>query len=380
MVFLGGGLGHEAREVAHVELGNADVLVRVELATVCGSDVHTVLGHRDEPVPLVLGHEAVARVVRVGEAARYVDGTPVALGDRVVWSISVHCSACDRCERGLTQKCRTLRKYGHTRFGAPASGTSAWQLSGGFATHVHLLAGTSLLRVAEDVPAAVLAPAGCGIATAHAALAAASRTVPLGVDVGAPGGRSFSGVSGISVLVTGAGLIGLAVTAMATERGAAVTVSDPDPDRRAWARRFGAAHVVDPLAHAGETADSSDPGEYDVVIDASGSPAAVAAGLDAVAVGGAVVWVGSVFPADAVPVVPERVVRGLVTITGVHNYVASDLAGAVEFLTRNWREYPFAELVGAEFDLAQIDAAVARAAEHREVRVGVRPGSMPHPR
>jgi D-arabinose 1-dehydrogenase-like Zn-dependent alcohol dehydrogenase len=45
--------------VPGVTLGSGDVLVEVELATVCGSDVHTVLGHRDAATPLVLGHEQV---------------------------------------------------------------------------------------------------------------------------------------------------------------------------------------------------------------------------------------------------------------------------------------------------------------------------------
>lgn len=358
MLFHTPGRAHERRDVARVSLGAGDVLVRIELATVCGSDVHTTHGHRQEPVPLVLGHEAVGRVERIGGTAQYLDGSAVSVGDRIVWEIAVHCGECDRCLRGLTQKCRTLRKYGHARFGAAGALGTRWELSGGFATHVHVLSGTGLVRVDDDVPAEVLAPVSCGIATAWAALAAAARTVPLGGSLGVPPA---------SVLVTGGGLIGLALAAMATERGASVTVSDPDPGRRAWARRFGAAEVCAPAR------DALEPGSFDVVIDASGAPAAVAAGLDAVAVGGAAVWVGSVFPTDPVPVVPERVVRGLVTISGVHNYAPADLVGAVAFVTEHWRDYPFADLVGAEFALTDLDAAVARAAEQREVRVAVRP-------
>ncbi len=359
MVFTGPGRPHEHREIADVVLGAGEALVRVELATICGSDVHTVLGHREEPVPLVLGHEAVGRVERVGHGARALDGSPLSAGDRVVWSLTVHCGDCDRCLRGMTQKCRALRKYGHERFGAEAA-SNRWELSGGFATHVHLLAGTAIARVPAETLAAVLAPAGCGIATACAALRVALRTVPLARRAEAPGA---------AVLVTGGGLIGLAVTAMATVQGASVTVSDPDEARRRLARRFGAEHALDP------TCDSIDPGAFDIVIDASGAPAAVAAGLEAVAVGGAVVWVGSVFPTEPVPVVPERVVRGLITISGVHNYAQQDLAAAVDFLVQHGRDFPFEELVGAVFDLERIDDAVSRAGEQREARVGVRPGA-----
>lgn len=344
MLFMRPGRPHEPGAVPQVRLRPGEVLVRVELATVCGSDVHTVLGHRSEPTPLVLGHEAVGRVMRTGPGgARAVDGDVIAPGDRVVWSIAVHCGACDRCDRGLTQKCRALRKYGHERIG------HGWELTGGFATHVHLLAGTPIVRVDEEVPAAVLAPAGCGVSTAWAALRAAERTVPL---------------DGATVLVTGAGLIGLAASAMATERGARVVLSDPSPERRALGARFGAVVTCAP---------GEEPAEVDVALDASGAPSAVAAGLAALAVGGAAVWVGSVFPTDPVPVVPERVVRGLVSVSGVHNYAPEDLRETVGFLRAHWRDYPFAELVGRTYALADLDDALARAAERREARVGIDP-------
>lgn len=355
MVFTGTGEAHELRLVPSVELRDGEVLVRIELATVCGSDVHTVLGHRIEPTPLVLGHEAVGHVVDIGRGgARYTDGSQLMPGDRVVWSVAVHCGHCSRCLRGLPQKCQSLRKYGHERV------SSEWALSGGFASHMHLLAGTPIVRVRADVPAQVLAPAGCGIATAWAALAAAERTVPL---------------CGARVLITGGGLIGLAAAAMATERGATVTVSDLDPTRCALAQAFRAAATIDPMAPVAQGATGAgdlDP-EYDVVIDASGAPAAVAAGLDALGIGGVAVWVGSVFPTNPIEIVPERIVRGLITVTGVHNYTPADLEGAVTFLHEHWQQYPFAQLVGVTLPLAELDQAVARAARHLEVRVGIDP-------
>lgn len=355
MLFMGAGSPHEPGAVPQVGLRIGEVLVRIELATVCGSDVHTVLGHRIEPTPLVLGHEAVGYVEQVGPGgARYTDGASVTAGDRVVWSVAVHCGNCARCLRGMPQKCESLKKYGHERI------AHGWELSGSFASHMHLLAGTPIVRVHTDVPAQVLAPAGCGIATAWAALAAAERAVPL---------------HGARVLITGGGLIGLAAAAMATERGATVTISDLDADRRALALQFGAAATVDPKAPAAQTsANEGEPDlDYDVAIDASGAPAAVAAGLAALAVGGVAVWVGSVFPTQPIEVVPERVVRGLATITGVHNYTPSDLEGAVTFLHEYWQRYPFAALVGETLPLHELDLALERSAAQLEVRVGIDP-------
>lgn len=352
MLFMRPGQPHEPVAVPQVLLAPGEVLVETEFATVCGSDVHTVLGRRSEATPLVLGHETVGRVVALGiDAPNALDGSPLQIGDRVVWSVVVHCGACDRCQRGLPQKCRTLRKYGHERIG------QGWELTGGFATHVHLRAGTAILRVAEDLPAPLLAPAGCGIATAFAALAAASRTVPL---------------DGATVLITGGGLIGLAAAAMAKERGAHVVLSDPEPARRALAAQFGADAVIDPVM--GEPA-AADPryGAVDVVIEASGAPRAIATGIESAGVGAAIVLVGSVFPSDPVALAPERIVRRQLSISGVHNYSPLDLAGAVEFLERCWRRYPFEGLVGETYALADLDAALVRAARRREVRVGVDP-------
>lgn len=360
MLFMKAGRPHEPVAVPQVLLGSGDLLVEVEFATVCSSDIHTSQGHRVEPAPAVLGHEAVGRVYAIGGVVPALDGVPLVPGDRVVWSVVAQCGTCDRCLRGVPQTCRTLRKYGHERIG------QGWELTGGFATHVHLRAGTTVVRIDDALPAAVLAPAGCGISTAWAALAAAERTVLL---------------RGATVLVMGAGLIGLASAAMAHERGATVVVAEPHEERRALARRFGAAATYDPLA--GETPRDAlrspkflGREEIDVVIEASGSPLAVAAGLDAIGAGGVVVLVGSVFPTDPVPLVPERLVRSQVTVTGVHNYAPEHLRGALDFLAATWRTYPFEQLVGRVYPLIELDAALERAALHREVRVGVTPAAL----
>lgn len=349
MVWHGSGLAHVPVRVPQVVLGPGEVLVRVDLATVCGSDVHTVLGHRAGPSPSVLGHEYVGRVVAVGDGgASTLDGTPLRGGERVVWSILARCGTCDRCRRGLSQKCRRLRKYGHEEL------TSSWTLNGGFASHVHLLAGTPIVRVDEDTDVRVLAPLSCGTATAWAALERAARVVD-------PEGRV--------VVVMGAGLIGLTAAAMARDRGARVVVSDPDPQRRAMAMRFGAAATSDPGSLPEALAVLDD--EVAVVVEASGSPRAVASALEIAGVGGVIVLVGSVFTTPPVAVDPQAVVRRLLTVTGVHNYSPDDLLGASAYLDRRGAAYPFADLVGRVLPLSRLDDAIADAAQ--AVRIGVVP-------
>lgn len=354
MVWLGPGRSHEAIAVPGVRLAEGEVLVELELSTICGSDMHTVSGHRKAPTPLVLGHEYVGRIVALLDDVRSVDGRRLALGDRVVWSIMASCGKCDRCRRGLPQKCRELLKYGHERL------VARWELSGGFATHVHLRAGTAIVRVDESVPAAVLAPAACATATAWAAVDRAADVVD---------------VDRATVLVTGAGLIGLTATAIATRAGARVIVADPDPGRRALASSFGAAATIDP-GEAGALARALRRlrvPELDIAIEASGATAAVSSALDEIGVGGVVVLVGSVSPGPAYALDPERTVRNMTTVRGVHNYDPEDLASAIRFLEEHAHRYPFGQLVGRPHPLSELDDALARAAAGTDVRVSIDP-------
>jgi putative phosphonate catabolism associated alcohol dehydrogenase len=363
MVWNEPGRPHDALAAPGVRLAVGEALVEVELATICGSDVRTVRGsgNRPAPSPLVLGHEQVGRVVAVSEGAVRVDGSPLVLGDRVVWSVNVSCGTCDRCIRGLTQRCRSLEKYGHERV------HRGWELSGGFATHVQLRAGTAVVRVSEELPAAVAAPASCATATAMAAIDAASARIPL---------------DGALVLVTGGGMSGLTAAAIAIEAGAHVVVSDPDASRRAFARRLGAA-TVDPAARP------ASPERLDVVLDAlaaggvpevlvaieaSGAPAAVRTAIGAVGVGGVVVLVGTVPPGAELCVDAGSLISRLATVTGVHDYTSEQLVRAVAFLERSWRSLPLDELVGSTHALADVDAALEEAGTGIHVRVGVAPG------
>lgn len=359
MAWLGVGVRHEALAVPGVALAPHDVLVAVEMSTICGSDVHTVQGRRHAPTPLVLGHESVGRIIAIGdEGATAVGDAELHIGDRVVWSVTVCCGQCDRCLGGLAQKCRDLAKYGHVRI-APR-----WELTGGFAGHVHLRAGTAIVRVPEALPAAALAPISCATATAWAGVARGvalrGRRLP---DPSEAMGEGVDPLAGERTLVLGAGLVGLTAAVIAAELGARVLLVDPDPARRAFAERFGLTAVVpEDVAEEG----------YDLVLEASGQ--AVRAALDAVDVGGAVVLLGSVFPADPVPLDAERIVRGLVTLAGVHNYTGAELHAAAAFMAGRGRAYPFADAVGTVHPLVEVDEALARAgAAGAPLRVGLTP-------
>lgn len=305
-----------------VPLPERDV-VRIDLATVCGSDLHTVHGRRPAPAPSVLGHEQVGTAL-TGEHA----------GRRVVWSLTASCGECDRCVSGRTPKCRHVRKYGHEPF------DPAHPLTGGFATHCVLMPGTTVVPVPDDLPDEVAAPAACATATVAAVVSAARGIRP-----------------GARVLVTGAGMLGLTAAAMLAERGAHVLVADPDPGRREQALEFGAAEVAAEVT-----------GEVDVALELSGATAAVTSALSALTVGGTLVLAGTVTPGPPVAIDPERIVRSWQTVTGVHNYGPGDLRTAVDFLAAHHRGYPFARLVAPALPLDRIDAAFGGRAARQAIR------------
>ncbi|MFV8054432.1 zinc-binding dehydrogenase [Mycobacterium sp. 48b] len=308
------GSGVDVRTVPIPELGTGEVLVRVRLATVCGSDLHTVTGRRSAPCPSVLGHEAVGEVVAVGPDA----GAHV--GDRVIWSVTVACGTCNRCRSGLSAKCLSVRKVGHEAFDGD------WALSGSYAAHVVLPRGTTIAVVPETLSDAVAAPAACATATVMATLEAAGE------------------LTGRRVLIGGAGMLGLTAVAACVAAGADVQVLDRNADRMALATRFGGR--------------ASDGGPVDVAIDYTGSSAAVADALGRLDIGGTLVLAGSVTPGPPVAVDPETVVRHWLTITGVHNYEPRHLHRAVEFLDETRELYPWDALVVPPVPLDHIEEAL----------------------
>lgn len=371
-VLLAVGLPLETVAVPGVPLGRGDVLVALELSTICRDDLHVVRGVQPAPLPLVLGHESVGRVIALGESgACSVDGSELRIGDRVVWSQAIPCGTCDRCLGGGGD-CRAFGQYGRERIGP------RWELTGGFASHVHLRAGTALVRVPESLPAATLAPASCATANAWAAVTRAA----VGRDLERTG-----------VLVLGAGLTGLSAAAIAAELGAAtVTVADASAIRRELAGRFGATHTAAPGAAAvgsrastatgdpagrdaaGKPAGPSDtpPHAADIVVDTTGHGASDA--LAAAAPDGTVVLVGTDPAAEPVPMDAAAVVRRGLRLLGIRSATGHELASAVAFLAGRGRAYPFADLVGAVHPLDDIDAALAAAgAADAPLRVGIAP-------
>lgn len=351
-----------------VQPGPGEVLVRIDLATVCGSDLHTISGLRPERTPCVLGHEGVGTVVALGDPLGdplgHPPGTVMAeltgavghpdlrIGDRITWTVAASCGRCPACTRyGLPQKCEQLFKYGH----APLDDGSG--LNGTYASHLVLRRGTHLVRVPDELDDRVVAPANCALATVVHALSALPE-VPR------------------TVLVQGAGLLGLYACALLAERGAEVVLcTDIDDRRLALVEPFGGVPIDgrDPAALAIALAQHA-PGGVDVAIEVAGVRELIPEGVASLRVGGWYLLVGLVHPDSTLDLTAETLIRRCITLRGVHNYTPADLDEAIAFLARDHARRPYADLVGEILPLADLDRAVLLAAERRWPRVGVAPG------
>lgn len=352
-VFFTAGQPLELCELALPQsLAAGEMLVRITCCTLCGSDLSTLDGHRQEPTPCILGHEIVGVIEALGsDAVHDLRGRAASLGDRVVWSVSASCDNCRNCQRGLPQKCRSLRKYGHHRL------SDDWQFSGGLAEHCHLIRGTKFVIVNQQLPDEQLSDevaclASCAIATVAAAL------------------RTAGDLRGARVLVIGAGLLGLTASAMANQLGAeSVVVCDMQPQRLEFAKRFAADRTLTPT----ELLSQLETSKFDIVLEMSGNHTAVQTALAAADTGAAVVLVGSVRPTPPIELFPERVVRQVLSLHGVHNYRPEDLLTAVDFLQGSGRHFPFAECVSQHYSLADINQAVSSPSRGQAIRIAIKP-------
>src|SRR5262245_60463308 len=132
----------ELRELPVPRPAAGELLVRILGCTICGSDLHTLHGRRQVPVPTVLGHEIIGEIALLGSDVPHEDlaGQPLRVGDRVTWSLVASCGECFYCQHDLPQKCETAVKYGHEAL------RPGRELLGGLAEHALLVPGTALVR------------------------------------------------------------------------------------------------------------------------------------------------------------------------------------------------------------------------------------------
>ncbi len=343
-VFQGPGKGFSIETFSIPRLKPGELLVKVNLCTVCGSDLHTYLGHRPGPVPGALGHEIAGRLIAAGLGFEETDYNrrPLSPGDRITWLLYSFNPADPMSQKGYPQKSAGMFKYGHE----PITPENA--LHTGFADYIILKPGTPVFKIPPSLSNLVATPVNCTLATAMAAV------------------RLTGGVFGKKVAVFGCGMLGYYTMAISNVMGASTVLAvDANPDRLKNAKRFGANMSV--------LFNDLKKEAFDVVFEMSGAPEAMQKAAGMLGIGGIAVFAGASFPQKDFRLNGETIVRNLITIRGVHNYLPEDLDNSLKFMVNHNKRFPFSELIEVIFSLDQINEAFSYAISQKPVRIAINP-------
>lgn len=334
-----------------------EVLVRIDAAGVCHSDLSVVDGTRPRPLPMLLGHEAAGTVVDAGAGA-----VGVSAGDRVVLVFVPACGLCSRCGSGKPALCPQAARasqQGHLLGGgtrvADAYGPVNHHLGVSAFAEMAVVARESLVPIPGGVPAEIAALFGCAALTGFGAVVNTAEVR-----------------AGESVAVFGLGGVGLSAVMAAVAVAAVPVVGvDPDPGKRQVAERLGAVslHPEDIQARGKSSGDT-----FDCTIEAAGRPDAMSSAIAATARGGRVVMVGLPDPSASVALNPTSVVSNEIQILGC--YMGSSVpARDVPRMITLWkaRRFPVENLLGDVIGLDDLNTALDRLASGTVVRQIVNP-------
>ncbi len=279
------GPGLEVLQVKEPEIGSLDVLIKVRIAGICGTDLHIYSwdewsANRVKP-PVILGHEFCGDVVAVGSEVRRVSA-----GEYVSAECHMTCEQCYQCKTNQRHICSNVRVCGI-------------DLDGSYATYIKIPE-LYVWKVAEDIPpelAAILDPIGNAV---HTVLAGE--------------------IAGTTVAIVGCGPIGLASIPIARASGATKVVGfDVFDYRLKMAEQMGADYVIDsskldPLAAARDITKGLG---FDVVLEMSGHAQAIDSAFKMVRAGGRVSLLGLPKSAVSLDLANDIVLKGI-NVQGIH--------------------------------------------------------------
>lgn len=314
------------------ELGDFDVLVKVDTATICGTDIHIIAGHQPANPPVVLGHEFAGKVVSVGKAVRTVQ-----VEDLVTVEPHLYCGTCKFCRIGKEHLCLNKLAFGV-------------HLDGGFQEYCIIPEKTVYKVPASVTPsvAALTENIGCCL---H------------GID-------RANVQQGDHALVLGGGFVGIVLAELVRMRGAGrIVVAEPNESRRHVLIRRG-FDVIDPLAENVPKVihELTDGLGADLVIEAAGRKETAKQCFETVGRGGTILFFGVVPPSHTIDVSPNDIFKRELTIVGsaINPYSHHR---AIQLLDKLNLE----ELITHRFHLEDIEKAFDVARQGIGIKVAIHP-------
>ncbi len=318
--------------------GPHDVVIKVDVCGICGTDVHILRGHFPVPnLPLIPGHEFSGRVVQVGPGVERV-----ALCDFVTADINIGCERCYYCRHQLRMFCPQLSQIGVHRDGA-------------FAEYVKAPA-AAVYRLPDDMSpehAAYVEPLACAV---HGQERADLRP-------------------GSTVVIIGAGPMGLVHIRLSRLRGATRIIAiELNPARRAKAAELGADVVLDPGTEdvVAAVRELTEGRGADCVIEAVGSIRTYQEAFEMVRRGGTIVAYGAAPSTEEMELRPFDIYSKELTVVGSYAGTYATWPDAIE-LIRSGRFDPD-QIISNVVPLADVVQGIASAERDKDViKTQVRP-------
>lgn len=271
----------DVEEILDPVPGPGELVIRVTMSGICGTDVHIHRGNFGPQYPLIAGHEILGVVESVG-----ADVTEPAVGDRVVYDTMVACGVCANCQRQLPNYCTGIRAVGVTEAGGFAERVLA------VAARCHDVAG-----IPDDV-AVFAEPLACSL---HA-------MDTLGLKPGS------------DVLLFGAGPSGLLLAQLLRNGGAGrLVVAAPTEAKLQLARELGADETVlveRDTERSLPALRALAPDGFDVVVDATGALSVLRNAISLTRDGGTVLVYGMAPEGETIEIVPNEIFRRQIAVKG----------------------------------------------------------------
>jgi len=336
----------ELREVEVPRPGAGALLVAIEAATTCGTDLKVFRrgGHpRMLEVPGPFGHEMTGRVVAVGSPGEH-GAVRFREGDAVVVANSASCGRCPACRDGRENLCRELV-----------------YLNGAYADY--LLVPAPFVQRSTYLRPAGLAPEIAALAEPLACVE--HGLVRLGLDR-----RHDAATAARAVLVQGAGPLGQLFVAALSEQGHHVTAADPHAVRLEIARRLGAAATIH-IERSWSDEYSSIERDFEIAIDATGTVTGWSTALAATMPGGKTLFFGGCAPADRIDLSTFPIHYDELSLLGSYHHTPRSFRTAIDRLSEAQSDYRL--LLSFEDTLENVEGALRAMMDRQALKVVIRP-------
>jgi L-iditol 2-dehydrogenase len=297
----------EVRDVPVTPPGPGEILLMLEAATTCGTDVKVFRrgGHpRMLTTPTLFGHEMAGRVAQLGDGV-----SAFSLGDAVVVANSAPCLKCELCKMGRENLCEDLH-----------------YLNGAYAEFITIPKRFEE-RNTQPIPA--------GLSFSRAALTEPLACVLHGMD--ACDLPRYAQNGPVEIIIYGGGPIGLLFVAALATAGHHVILADPNPSRLEVGKKMGAAKTVEIARGGGQAAllkaeTLGGKGAW-VAVDATGQPDVWLDAIASVRPGGLVNLFGGCAPGTSIPLDTHLLHYSEVTVKGVYHHRPDTIRRALDLLT-----------------------------------------------